>query len=261
MLENDAILPDDFQMDTPQSEEVSGDVEAQGTMESVEDTKPTDEISEPVQDNPFRLKLKYNHEELEVDEARARELAQMGMNYPKLQEKLQALESDPSRSFVEELAHEFNMTVPEYLEAVRAQKEQEHINELVQQGISEELAQEMLENRKFRQQFEQEKKAKAEEERKNAEYNDFFQYFRDANGRDFVPNQDEIPPTVWEAANQGVPLKFAYMMHENNQLRQQLQTLKQNESNAQKAPVGSTTAHGGMEIASEDDFLRGFNSI
>jgi hypothetical protein len=47
------------------------------------------------------------------------------------------------------------------------------------------------------------------------------------------------------------------MAHENSQLRTQLSTLKQNQSNAQKAPVGSVTAHGGNEIAAEDDFMRG----
>jgi hypothetical protein len=204
--------------------------------------------------------VKYNKEEREIPIDEAIPLVQKGLNYDKVQERLQTLESDPRLSFVEQMANQFGMTTEEYIQAVQQQQEQERINELVQQGISEELAQEMLENRKFRQQFEQEKKAKAEEERKNSEYNDFFQYFRDANGRDFVPNQDEIPPTVWEAANQGVPLKYAYMSHENNQLRQQLQTLKQNESNAQKAPVGSLTAHGSTEVASEDPFLIGFNS-
>jgi hypothetical protein len=51
------------------------------------------------------------------------------------------------------------------------------------------------------------------------------------------------------------------MEHQNNQYKTQLQTLKQNESNAKKAPIGSVTAHGGNEIAGEDDFLAGFNSI
>jgi hypothetical protein len=248
------ILPDDFQ-DTPQSEEITLD---ETPVESVEDTKPTEETEQPV--NPF-LKVKYNKEELALDEERARELAQKGLNYDKVTERLQALESDPRLSFIEQLASQYDMTPQEYMEAVQQQREQAKIDELVQQGISEELAQEMLENKRFREQYEAEKKAKQEEERKNADYNEFFDYFRQANGRDFVPNQDEIPQGVWEITEKGVPLKFAYMQHENNQLRNQLTTLKQNESNAKKAPVGSVTAHGGNEIASEDDFLAGFNSI
>jgi hypothetical protein len=254
MFEDDMILPDDFQDDLPQSEETTTDE----PVEPVEETpteQPTDE-----QTNPF-LKVKYNKEELALDEERARELAQKGLNYDKVQERLQALESDPRLSFIEELASQHNMSPQEYIEAVRQQQEQERIHQLVEQGISEEVAHELLENRKFREQYENERKAKAEEERKNADYNEFFDYYREANGRDFVPNQDNIPQSVWDATEKGVPLKFAYMMHENSQLRNQLTTLKQNDSNAKKAPVGSVTAHGGNQIEAEDDFLAGFNSI
>jgi uncharacterized protein YoaH (UPF0181 family) len=65
------------------------------------------------------------------------------------------------------------MTPDEYISAVQQQREQSRIDELVSQGISEEVAQEMLENRKFRDQYEAEKKAKAEEEKKNAEFASF----------------------------------------------------------------------------------------
>jgi uncharacterized membrane protein YheB (UPF0754 family) len=85
------------------------------------------------------------------------------------------------------------MTPDEYIEAVRQQQEQARIDELVSQGISEELAQEMMENKKFREQYEAEKKAKAEEEKKNQDFAEFFDYFRTANGREYVPNQDAIP--------------------------------------------------------------------
>jgi hypothetical protein len=257
---DDMILPDDFQVDLPQSEEVTETLEMQEAPDTVEDTKPTDEVSEPVTDTP-KLKVKFNHEERELSLDEAVPFVQKGMNYDKVQEKLQALESDPRLSFVEELAQQFNMSVPEYLEAVKAQKEEQRIQELVEQGISQELAQEMLENRKFREQFESEKKAKADEAKKNEEYSQFFEYFTQANGREYQPNTDKIPDSVWEAAQNGVPLKFAYMQHENQQIKQQLQTLKQNQSNAQKAPVGSVTSHGTTETASEDLFMQGFNSI
>jgi hypothetical protein len=255
----DMILPSDFEMPTE--------------VETVEDTTPTEETevetletpeqepqTEQPEQTPF-LKVKYNKEEMELDEERARELAQKGLNYDKTIERLQALESDPRLSFIEDLANQHGMTPDEYIQAVQQQREQSRIDELVSQGISEELAQEMLENRKFRDQYEAEKKAKAEEEKKNAEFGEFFEYYRQANGREYVPNQDAIPENVWEAVNQGVPLKFAYMSHENQQLRSQLSMLKQNESNTKKAPVGSVSAHGSNDIDVEDEFLAGFNSI
>jgi hypothetical protein len=256
--DDDVILPDGFEMDSPQSEEVA-EQEIQGEQaESIEDTKPIEEVSEPVNE-PQKLKIKYNHQEEEITLDEAVQLAQMGKNYPKLQEKLQ--ETEQYREFVEGLAQQHGMEVPQYLDAVRQQREQERIDQLVEQGISEELAQEMLENRKFREQFETEKQTKAQEAKQNEEYQEFFDYFKQANNRDFVAGQDEIPPNVWEATQKGVPLKYAYMEHQNNQFKTQLQTLKQNQSNKQKAPVGSLTAHGSNEVASEDDFLAGFNSI
>jgi hypothetical protein len=258
-MNEDMILPDDFEMPAE--------------VETVEDTTPTEETeveapetqeqetqTEQPEQTPF-LKVKYNKEEMELDEERARELAQKGLNYDKTIERLQALESDPRLSFIEDLAQQHGMTPDEYIEAVQQQREQSRIDELVSQGISEEVAQELLESRRDREERKREKEAKAEEEKKNAEFGEFFNYFREANGREYVPNQDAIPENVWESVNQGVPLKFAYMAHENSQLRTQLSTLKQNQSNAQKAPVGSVTAHGGNEIAAEDDFLAGFNSI
>jgi hypothetical protein len=256
MFENeDMILPDDFQSDTP-SEEVSE------TLDTPVESEALPQADEPTAAETLQsLRVKYNKEEREIPIDEAIPLVQKGLNYDKTLERLQALESDPRLSFVEELAQQHGMDVPSYLEAVKQQREQERIDQLVEQGISEELAQEMLENRKFREQFEAEKQTKAEEAKQNAEYQEFFDYFKQANNRDFVAGQDEIPPSVWEATQKGVPLKYAYMEHQNNQYKTQLQTLKQNQSNKQKAPVGSLTAHGSNEVASEDDFLAGFNSI
>jgi hypothetical protein len=253
----DMILPDDFDLST---EETGADTTPTDTDVETESAEPSRETEQAEPTSPF-LKVKYNKEEMELDEERARELAQKGLNYDKVQERLQALESDPRLGFIEQLANQYGMTPQEYMQAVQQQQEQARLDELVQQNIPEEYAREMLENRKFRDQIETERRTKAEEEKKNAEFNDFFQYFQQANGRDFNAQQDEIPKDVWEANANGVPLRFAYMQHQNQQLTQQLQTLKQNESNAKKAPIRSVTNHGSTEVESEDDFLAGFNSI
>jgi AraC-like DNA-binding protein len=251
----DMILPDDFQEDTTPTE----------TTEPVETPVETEDLpqatDETVAEALQTLKVKYNKEEREIPIDEAIPLVQKGLNYDKVQERLQALESDPRYTFIEEIANQFGMSPQEYMDAVRQQQEQSRIDELVQQGISQELAQEILENKKFRDQYEAEKKAKQQEEQKNAEFQDFFRYFNQVNGRDFNAETDDIPPSVWEATEKGIPLRYAYMEHQNQLLQQQLQTLKQNQSNAQKAPIQSVTAHGGAETESEDDFLAGFNSI
>jgi hypothetical protein len=259
-MNEDMILPDDFSMDTtptetPEPVDVPNEsVESEATPQATEET-PAETPQQQL------LRVKYNKEEREIPIDEAIPLVQKGLNYDKVQERLQALESDPRLNFVEQMANQFGMSADEYIQAVQQQQEQERIQQLVEQGISQELAQEMLDNRKFREQFEAEKKAKQQEEQKNVEFQDFFRYFNQANGRDFNADTDAIPPSVWEATEKGIPLKYAYMEHQNQVLQQQLQTLKQNKANEEKAPVGSLTAHGSTETASEDPFLMGFNSI
>ncbi|MCU7522772.1 MAG: hypothetical protein HF312_21410 [Ignavibacteria bacterium] len=259
-MPEDMILPDDFEApaensveDTTPTEQVE-DVQT----ESQESSQPETEQAE--QTSPF-LKVKYNKEEMELDEATARELAQKGLNYDKVQERLQALESDPRLTLVEQLAQQQGMSVDEYVEAVRQYQEEAQLNELIQQNIPEEYAKEMLENRRFREQLQQEQQQKQQEAQQQQEFQDFFKYFKEANGRDFIPETDTIPDSVWQANQQGVPLRFAYAEHENQQLRHQLATLKKNQDNAKKAPVGGVTQHGSNETASTDPFLKGFMSI
>lgn len=257
----DAILPDDFEETPPQVEETTEETPVSEEVDTLE-TEQTEELTEQQQEEQRQafLRVKYNKEEMELDENTARELAQKGLNYDKTLERLQALESDPRLQLFEELAQEQNMTVNDYLDAVKQHREQQKLDELLQQNIPEEYAREMLENKKFREQLEAEKKAKQEEEKKNAEFNEFFETFRQFNGRDFVPNQDQIPPEVWEANQNGTPLKYAFMEHQMKELQSQVKVLQQNKQNEQKAPVGSLSAHGSNDVASEDPFLMGFNS-
>lgn len=257
-FEDEVILPEDFEEAPPQAEETEV---AEETTETVEE--PSQELTEQQQEEQRQafLKVKYNKEEMDLDEDTARELAQKGLNYDKVQERLQQLESDPRLSFVEELAKEQGMDVNSYLQAVQEWKEQEKLNQLVQQNIPEDLAKEILETRKFREQIESEKKTQSQQEREKAEFQDFFKFFKDANDREFDAEKDILPPEVWEAHSKGTPLKFAYMQHHNAQLKAQLKTIKQNEETKKKAPVTSVSAYGSDNIASEDDFLRGFDSI
>jgi hypothetical protein len=264
----DVILPDDYQEAQPQAEESQETVVetdddfalAEEETESVEDTTPTEEESDTVE-TPQKIKIKYNHEEQEISLDEAVELAQKGKNYDKLQEKLQSFESDPRLSFVETLAKEQGMDVNEFIDAYSQWQEQEKLNQLVQQNIPEDIAQEILESRKEREARKQQEKSKEEETKKSQEAQEFFDYFSQVNGRDYNPSKDQIPKEVWEANEQGVPLKFAYMQHHNSQLQQQLKVLKQNKQNEAKAPIQGVTSHGSQEVAAEDDFLKGFNSI
>jgi len=265
--EEDAILPDDYVAESNPFEEESLDpfadqVETETELDTIEseEVDTGQEEEQPLTPEQLRFKVKYNHEEQELGYDEAVPLIQKGMNYDKLQERIGQLESDPRMSFVEELASEQGMEVNEYLEAFRNHREESKLQELVQQNIPEEYAREMLESRKYREQQKAEQKTKEEEAAKNKEFGEFFEYYKQANDRDFNSTTDKIPQEVWDMNAQGVPIKFAYMQHHSNELRSQLKTLKQNEQNTKRAPIGSLTTFGGDEPSSEDAFMRGFNS-
>jgi hypothetical protein len=250
----DVILPDDFaQPEAEQTEEVI--VPDESVSEEV-DTLETEQTEEqPTQEEVEAfLKIKYNKEEVTLDQEKARELAQMGMNYPKIQEQLESLKSDPRLSFVEELASENGMSVDEFLGAFQQQKEQQRLNDLIQQNIPEDLAREILENRKFREEYGTRQREQETQSKQEQEFNEFFEAFPNVKA-------DEIPKEVWDSHAQGVPLRFAFMQHDYSQLKSKVKVLQKNDSNLKKAPVGSVTNYGSTDAVKEDDFLKGFNSI
>lgn len=262
MLENeDVILPDDFDA-KPEAEEVTETVEEDGfeSVETVDDTKPTEETEKVQQETqPQTIKIKYNHMEREIPLSEAEILAQKGLNYEKAVERARQESRD---AFIAEQGYEWNgkpiTTEQQYNDAL---KEQELIQKYQDQNLPDEVIQELVESRKFREQSQEERQRKEEETKVNADFQDFFAYFKQANGKDWSAEQDPIPSEVWETVNKGVPLKYAYMEHVNNQLQSQVKVLKQNKENETKAPISGVTGHGSQEVSSTDPFLLGFDSI
>lgn len=246
-----------FEENQPVNEEV--DTLEPELTDELEEDQPTEEQLE--EDRQAFLKVKYNSEEMDLDEDTARELAQKGMNYDKVLDRLNQFESDPRLTLVEELAQEQNMSPEEFVQAVRESREQRQLDELIQQNIPEDYAREMLENRKFREKLQAEEQSAKEEQARNAEFGEFFDIFKEETGRDYDPRNDSLPDEVWEAHQQGEPLKYAYLRHHSKQLKSQLKQLKQNQTNSKRAPISSVTSHGSTEVASEDDFIRGFDMI
>lgn len=198
------------------------------------------------------LEIKYNKETLKLDKDKAIEYAQKGMNYDKVKEKLDALENDPSRSFVEYQAKRYNMTVPQYLDAVRVQEEQDQLDELIDQNIPESIAKEMLENRKFREQYEakeQESKTKAQQE---AEFQAFLEAFPDAKPED-------IPQFVWEEHANGKSLVDAYTRHENQTLKEKLAAVEQEKGINAKNAENANLSTGAVNNKGSDNQNQFFN--
>jgi len=261
--EEDMILPDDFTEDQPESEDTPEETQETGsdsleTEEVGKDTKPPIEAVEDAQEpvtTPQKLKIKFNHEEREIDIEEAAALAQKGMNYEKAIERARQEARDAA---IADMGMTWNgkpiTTEAEYKQALLEQQLMEKYSDL-----PDDVRQELIESKKFREAYENERKAKEAESKKQADFEEFFKYFESVNDRSFDPKKDVLPRDVLEAVEQGVPLKFAYMEHHNRELRNQLKIQKQNQENLKKSPVGSVTSGGSNRTESDDPLLAGFD--
>jgi hypothetical protein len=267
-MDEDMILPDDF-VDTPAAEEPADTQESAtedfDTETIGEDTKPPSDNVESTQESekPQKLKVKFNHEERELDFEEAAQLAQKGMNYEKAVERARQEAAQQARdSVIAEMGYTWNgQPITTEAQYKQAMAEQKLIEQYRDRDLPPEVIQELVENRRDREERQREKQTQAEQAKQQEAFNEFFQYFEQVNDRRFDANKDILPQEVIDAVAKGQPLKFAYMEHHNKTLRDQLKIAKQNQSNSKKAPVGSVTAGGGVKTDPEDLFLQGFNSI
>jgi hypothetical protein len=127
---------------------------------------------------------------------------------------------------------------------------QQRYDALINQGVSDEAARLKIE---IEQLMAREADRIAKEQKTTAVQNDqneFFQYFRELNGRDWTP-ADLIPDEVWAANADGTPLKYAYMDYTVRQMKAKEKSIetgkKTAEVNASNAlsSTGSVTGGGG----------------
>lgn len=121
-------------------------------------------------------------------------------------------------------------------------KEQE-IRKQYEGRVDEDLLQEVVESKKFREEYNEKQKREAAETREKEEFLSFSKAYPDVKGED-------IPATVWAEYQSGKSLVDAYAKHENQLLKQKLATLEQqkqieaqNQENAQSS-TGSVTGNG-----------------
>jgi hypothetical protein len=239
--------------------------EAEEPSEADEVNKETEEVDfKPLLD-ALKGKIKYNKEEVNVESID--DLIsnyQKGLNYDKKLQELENLQNSKLEKYAKAKAEEMGITVDEYMDQVEAYekeqeraKERDRIEEMINNGVPEETAKEVIaagQMRKKYQQMENELKKREEalnkEEAKKKEYQDFLEQFPDVN-------PDEIPKEVFEEAEKS-SLSNAYMKWKLNELQKELNVAKTNEKNA-KASVGGVTKTGPTNEKHETDpFLEGF---
>jgi hypothetical protein len=127
-------------------------------------------------------------------------------------------------------------TYAQYQKAIEEQQQKEKMNELLQNNIPEDVAREILEARQLREKYQSEQQIKAEQDRRNNEYKEFFETFPDAK-------PEEITVETWQKVENGIPLKFAFLEQQYNALKNSIDTTNKNKESA-KADIGSIKSNG-----------------
>jgi hypothetical protein len=240
---------DGFEDLTPEAPVEPAEPQAEIEQPSKEPTEtPTEE---PKQEPTPKVKLKYNHEEKEYSLDDVVPLAQKGLNYDKLQEKLNAIQNDPRMAHVDriqQLADLYGVTVDEMLET---SYNRYYESEAEKQGLTPEQIRKDHELTQKERMIQQKEQAQSKAEADKAMYTNFLKVFPNVK-------PEEIKAETWQLVNQGMDLTAAYIHQRNHELESKLKVMEQNLQNVKKAPVAGITTHGGGETAAKDAFLEGF---
>lgn len=245
------------------SEDVSEVVEATPEAE-YETEETTDEYqdenaeyeTEETEETPFEFEVQYNKEKKVInDPEELRAYAQKGMNYDKIQSRLEEMENDPLRRWASEYMKQVGYDDPSKFIA-DVQKEQaerdfnNRVQEFVEKGYAPDVAREMAELKKENQEIKSQIQGITQKSEQQKEYEDFINWHEEAKQQGLVGELDPnaIPVEVWEKQRQGVPLKYAYMEHmlPNIRLQTEQETLKNLQKNAETS-TGSTKDGGSAE--------------
>lgn len=236
--------------------------QSEGMAQETQDTQFTQEMT---QENttqqvettlePQSIRVKYNHQELDLPYDEAVTHIQKGMNYEKAVERARQEAIDQEYAA---MGYTWNgkpiTSKAEYQEALR---EQELMQKYQNQGLPEDVVSELIENRKFREQYQtqqqqieaQQRKAQEEADlnsRRDGMYDEFLGEFPDYNTEE---KWAAIPKDVWADAEkwlktggrEGRRLADAMTRHNWRQNQAQQQASEANQANAM-ASTGSVKA-------------------
>ena len=280
---DDMILPDGFD---PNAENFTLSMLGADQPEEAPTTEPTPEepaapaeepapTTEPVAAEeleipapaPQTIKVKYNHEEREIGLDEAATLAQKGLNYDKLEERLKAFEATNAKSanLAKMLGYD---STDEMLEAAHQNAINRRIRDLEAEGNSPSMAKFLVEQEMAKAaaapapQAPQPQESPAPEKpsgpvippERKAELDRFVKLY---------PGVTKLPDEVVKANREGVDLSVAYERFLGKTAQNELKILKQNQAAAAKAPVSGVSGKAAVapkDSLENDPFLKGFNS-
>ena len=274
--EEDMILPDDFDESTPEEVETSSETdldEVLNTNEALDeslgevDTKQDNSVNEEQKLlEMLKGKVKYDHGEVQIssiDDVVTN--YQKGLNYDRIQDKVKSYEESKTMQYINEKAKELGFkTTDDYIESVKQfeikqkeEKKQADIEEMLDRGIPDDIAKEIIETRELREHLKQQEAEiqKYKDEQKSAELKqqdqiEFLKAYPDIKAED-------IPVEVFESTKNGKSLLTAYIEHENKQLKTLLEQRDKQTSNKNTNLVKKS--NGDTLESDKDAFLQGFD--
>lgn len=216
---------------------------------------------------PQTIKVKYNHEERELGLDEAATLAQKGLNYDKLEERLKAFEATNAKSanLAKMLGYD---STDEMLEAAHQNAIKRRIKALEAEGNSPSMAKFLVEQEMAKAAAASAPQAPQPQEspapaqpsgptippERKAELDRFVKLY---------PGVTKLPDEVVKANREGVDLSVAYERFLGKTAQNELKILKQNQAAAAKAPVSGVSGKAAVaqkDSLENDPFLKGFNS-
>lgn len=198
---------------------------------------------------------------MNISVEQAQVLMQKGMNYDHVKSEV-----DTDRETLEFYAKQNEMTVPQYMKALREQKEAAGIQAEVK-ALKDKFPDEkpelinMLAEMQFKQRQQDEADLiKRQEQSVQAKKDEQFSEFVKA-----YPDVKELPPEVTAKFNQGENLTSAYRAYENEMLKTKLANMEAEKKIVNKNQTNKETALGSLEgdntNTERDPFMDGLNSI
>lgn len=220
------------------------------TTAAPETEQKAEEAKEP-ETPAWTLNVKYNGEEKALSEDEARTYAQMGMNYEKLngkyeeaQKALEAERNSKTNTIIDRFAQQAGLSREEYVTRLEREMERQEMEKLTEQGMSDELAKELLAARRTQNSVQDEiKELKDRLSRYEQQEEDTRRWAAFLTNHPDVKGYDALPDEVKAAIANGTELELAYTQFENRQLKAQLEAKQKNEKNAASAP-GSLAGEG-----------------
>ena len=263
---DEQVMSENLDDEEEQTSEEDKSDESQKPNETTEDNSNSDEVDLKPLLKALSGKIKYNKESVNVESIEDLIAGyQKGLNYDKKLQELENLQNSKLEKYAKQKADELGITVDEYMDRVenyekeqQRNQEQERLEEMINNGVPEDIAKEVIATGQLRRQLQaKENELKAREEaskqeaEKNKEYTDFLRDFPNVNPED-------IPKEVFEDA-QNSSLSHAYMKWQLKELQNQLQIAKTNAKNKESTVGGVTDTGPTQEKHEVDLFLEGFN--